>query len=270
MDTKAVPIRRYIALILASVVFLFPLLLAILASLKTPAEMLQPLSLPSSIYFANYMDAVPLLARPLLNSLLITAPAVVISVLIGALAAFPLATTRLPGDRVIFVLLLMGMFVPFQITQLPVFFTIRSLGLYDNIMGLWLVHAAYAIPFCTFFMRNYFATVPKSLWEAAQMDGCSPASYFVKVLLPASLSGLAALAIVQARYIWNDLLFALTLTNSDNASPVTLKLYGMIGMYESQEGLLMASTLLAAAPIVLAFLLFQNAFTRGLLGGVNK
>src|SRR5690606_3469502 len=117
----------------------------------------------------------------------------------------------------------------FQIVQIPLFIIIRSIGLYDSIAGMWLVHTAYSVPFCTFFMRNFFATVPRSMYEAALIDGCTKFGYFWRLLVPASLSGLAALAIIQSRYIWNDLLFAITLTLSDKARPATVVISGFVG-----------------------------------------
>src|SRR5690606_15609216 len=129
---------------------------------------------------------------------------------------------------------------------------------------------AYAVPFCTFFMRNFFASVPRSMYEAALIDGCSPARYFWKLLLPASTSGLAALAIIQSRAIWNDLLFAITLTSSDAARPVTVEISGFASSLQVEYGPLMAATLVSVLPVMAAYLLFQKSFVRGLLGGAGK
>jgi len=118
-------------------------------------------------------------------------------------------------------------------------------------------------------MRNYFMTVPRSMFEAAQLDGCGPAGYFFKILLPASVSGLAAIAIVQSRSAWNDLFFGLTLTSGQN-SPAPVTLYSMIGGLDVDDGPMMAATIVSIIPMMIAFLLFQKAFTRGLLGGTSK
>jgi glucose/mannose transport system permease protein len=262
--------RRHLALVLAALLFALPLLFALSASIKTPSEIYNALALPQSIYVGNYSEALTTLGRPLLNSVVITFPSVVLSVFVGCLAAFPLSMLPVKLGRPVYLFLLIGMFVPFQIAQIPVFFTIRALHLYDTVFALWIVHAAYGVPFCTFFMRNYFITVPRSLFEAAQIDGCGPAAYFFRILLPASITGLAALGIVQARGIWNDLLFALTLTHSNEAEPVTMQLYSMIGAHQTDPGLLMASTVITTIPVIVVFLSFQNAFTRGLLGGTGK
>ncbi len=257
-------------LIIAVVVFVAPLMVALLTSLKSPAEVTRVMSLPSTPYFENYAIAYERMGRSLLNSILITVPSVVLSLLVGSIAGYPLAHMRGAGGRGVYLFLLTGMLVPFQIVQIPLFFLIRSIGLYDTIPGMWLVHTAYAVPFCTFFMRNFFASVPRSMYEAAMIDGCTPTGYFWRLLLPASTSGLAALAIIQSRSIWNDLLFAITLTTSDAARPVTVSISGFASSLQVEYGPLMAATLISLLPVMLAYLLFQKSFVRGLLGGAGK
>jgi ABC-type glycerol-3-phosphate transport system permease component len=261
---------RYLAATLLALLFLTPLIFAVIAAFKSPAELVDPLSLPHALYLRNFVTGWQEIGGSLLNSISITFPAVSLSVLIGCMAAYPLSMMPVKNSRFIYLFLLTGMFVPFQIVQIPIFFLMRALGLYNNIVGLWLVHAAYGVPICTFFMRNFFSTVPRSIYEAAQLDGCGPAEYFFKILLPASVSGIAALTIVQSRSIWNDLLFAMTLTNDDSTMPVTAKLNGFVSATQVDYGSLMASALISILPMLLIFLCFQKAFVRGLLGGSSK
>ncbi|TCV97941.1 carbohydrate ABC transporter permease [Biostraticola tofi] len=270
LAVKPLRLLRYSAATLLALLFVLPLLLALSASLKTPAELVNTLTLPTSWYSGNFSTGWQQIGVSLLNSIEITVPAVILSVLIGCIAAFPLSMLPVKSSRWIYLFLLSGMFVPYQIVQIPVFFIMHQLGLYNHISGLWLVHVAYGVPVCTFFMRNFFATVPRAIFEAAQLDGCRPTGYFFKILLPASLSGIAALTIVQSRSIWNDLLFAMTLTNSDSTMPVTAKLNGFISAVQVDYGALMASTLISVLPMLLVFLCFQKAFVRGLLGGSSK
>ncbi|WP_108258193.1 carbohydrate ABC transporter permease [Mangrovicoccus ximenensis] len=263
-------VLRYGIAALACLVFFVPLLVTLNTSFKVPSELTDILSLPQTPTLENYRIAIREVGPSVINSLLITIPSVALSVLIGSMAAYPLSMMDPKKSRWIYFLLLSGMFVPFQIVQIPAFFVIRTLGLYDTIYGLWLVHVAYGVPICTFFMRNYFASVPRSMYEAAQVDGCGPAAYFFKILMPASITGIAALSIVQSRSVWNDLLFAMTLTSSDAAMPVTAKLNGFVGAIQVQHGPLMASAVLTVLPMLVAFLMFQKAFVRGLLGGSSK
>ncbi|MBV9539012.1 MAG: carbohydrate ABC transporter permease [Acidisphaera sp.] len=261
--------RQSLAVLLA-LIYLAPLAVAAVSSIKSPAELQHVLSLPTHLYTRNYVAGWDRIGRGIANSVMLTAPAVVLSLLVGACAAFPLSHVRIPGGRYIYLVLLAGMLVPSQVVQIPLFLIVRSLGLYNTIPGLALVHVAYSVPFCTFFLRNFFAGIPRSLFEAAQIDGCGPARYFVRILLPASASGLAALAIVQSRAIWNDLFFGLTITGSPTTSPAPVALYTLIGGMEVDEGPIMAATIISILPMMIAFLLFQKAFTRGLLGGTGK
>ncbi len=261
---------RYAALVALAALFLLPLVVVVNASLKTPADIMNVLSPPTALSWRNWATAWGRIGPGVWNSVRITAPAVVLSVLVGAMAAYPLSRTKLPGDRVIFLFLLAGMLVPHQIVQIPLFLMMRALGLYNTIPGLWLVHMAYGIPFCTFFLRNYFTTIPTSMFEAAQIDGCGIASLFWRILLPASTSGIAALCIIQSRSVWNDLFFGLTLTNSASTQPTPVALYTLIGGMEVDEGALMAATVISILPVMVTFLAFQKAFTRGLLGGSGK
>lgn len=270
LAVKPLRLLRYGAATLLALLFVLPLLLAVSAALKTPAELVNVLTAPTSWYGGNFATGWRQIGVSLFNSIEITVPAVLLSVLIGCAAAFPLSMLPVKSSRWIYLFLLSGMFVPYQIVQIPVFFMMRQLGLYNHIAGLWLVHVAYGVPVCTFFMRNFFATVPRSIFEAAQLDGCGPTGYFFKILLPASLSGIAALTIVQSRSIWNDLLFAMTLTNNESTMPVTAKLNGFVSAIQVDYGALMASALISVLPILLVFLCFQKAFVRGLLGGSTK
>lgn len=263
-------IVRYAILIVFAFLYLAPLLLVLSASLKTPQELQTVLSLPSGLDFTNYVEGWRRIGPSIINSIYITIPAVALSILVGAMAAYPLSHVRIPGGKVIFLLLLAGMLVPHQVVQIPLFLMMRALGLYNTIPGMWLVHVAYGVPFCTFFLRNFFSTIPKSMFEAAQIDGCGAFGYFFKILLPASISGISALAIVQSRAVWNDLFFGLTLTNSAHTQPMPVALYGLIGGMEVEEGPLMAATIISMLPVMIAFLIFQKSFTRGLLGGADK
>lgn len=261
---------RHLLALLVGLVMAVPILVAINTSLKTPGEVLDVLSLPAAPILDNYAEAWRRLSATFANSLMITVPGVVLSVFVGALAAYPLSQIRGRLGLVIYLFLLTGMLVPYQIVQIPLFSLMRNLGLYNTIPGMWLVHVAYGVPICTFFMRNFFASVPRSMFEAALLDGCGHGQFFFKVLLPASGSGLAALSVIQSRAIWNDLLFAMTLTNNDSARPVTVALNALTSGLQVQHGTLMAATIITIGPILLAYMLFQRAFVAGVLGGSSK
>jgi len=270
MITSNVKWTRGPSAVVIAALFMTPIVVAINTSLKAPAEVLDVFSLPAVPYLTNYVQAWHQIGRTFFNSLMITVPGVALSVFLGAVAGFPLSQIKGRVGFIVYLFLLTGMLVPYQIVQIPLFSLMRNLGFHNTIPGMWLVHAAYGVPICTFFMRNFFASVPRSMFEAALIDGCGIATYFFKVLLPASTSGLAALSIIQSRAIWNDLLFAMTLTNNDNARPVTVALNALTSGLQVQHGVLMAATLISVLPVVISYLLFQKAFVAGVLGGSSK
>jgi len=265
-----VRILLYTILTLLAVLFAVPLVVMVVTSIKTPAEVVNVFAWPQEIYWANYIKAFEIIGRGLLNSMFITVPSVVISAFVGSLGAYPLSQFRFKGDYAVYMFLLAGLFIPIQIVMIPLFQIMRSLKLYDSFVGMWLVHTVYGIPICTFYLRNYFATIPRSLLEASLIDGCSIAGYYFRILIPLAKPGFAAVIILQARAIWNDLLFGLTLTRSDFVRPVTVELATFVGQTDVQYGQLMAATLLSILPTIIVFLIFRRQFIEGVLGGSVK
>ena len=260
----------YIVLCLLAIITLIPFAVMVLTSVKAPQELIDVLSIPSKLYWSNFRNGLSLISRGLVNSALITFPAVAISIIVGSFAAYPLSQFRFKGDFLVYMLLLSGLFIPYQIVLIPMFQFLRTISLYDTIPGLWLVHIAYGIPMCTFFLRNFFAIIPISLMEASLIDGCSIAGYYRRVLMPIAKPGLAALFILQFQSIWNDLLFGLAFSHGETVRPITVNLASFVGATDVQYGPLMASTIVAILPMILVFLLFQREFIVGMLGGSVK
>ena len=260
----------YSVLVVLSVLFLVPLVVMLFTSIKAPDEIVNIFSIPQEIYWENYSQAFGRIGRGLYNSLLITVPSTLISVFVGSLGAYPLSQFRFRGDNFIYMILLAGLFVPFQIVLIPLFQIIRLFGLYDTYVGMWLVHTAYGIPICTFYLRNFFATIPRSLLEASLIDGCSLIGYYFQILLPLAKPGFAAVIILQARSIWNDLLFGLTLTRSDFVRPVAVELATFVSQTDVRYGQLMAATLISILPMIIVFAIFRKEFIQGILSGAIK
>ena len=205
------------------------------------------------------------------NSVLITVPAVCGALLLASLAGFALAKFRLPGKLWLLGVFVSGNFVPFQILIIPVRQTMLSLGLYDQIAGLILFHIAFQVGFCTLFLRNFMQTVPDALLEAARLEGANEWRVYWSVVLPLMRPALAALAVLEFTFIWNDYFWALVLTQSETAQPVTLGLQSLHGYWVASWHLLSAGALLAALPPVLLFFAMQRHFIAGLsLGAVKQ
>jgi glucose/mannose transport system permease protein len=263
---------EYIPLAFLTIIFLMPLYVMLVTGFKSFAEVdLQTMwSLPKyGISFDNFIEAYTKLAPNFWNSIRMVVPAAIISAIVGSLNGYVLAKWKFKGSDIIFPLILFGMFIPYQSILIPLVETMRRLNLYGGIAGLALVHIIYGIPITTLTFRNYYATIPKELLEAARMDGAGILRIYFSVLLPISLPVFVVVLIWQFTSAWNDFLFAVILTAPSNW-PVTVALNNMAGSQIIAWNVQMAGSLLAALPTLLVYILLGNYFMRGLMAGALK
>ncbi|EKD69531.1 MAG: hypothetical protein ACD_47C00085G0002 [uncultured bacterium] len=226
-----------------------------------------------SFTFDNYKSVIlhKGIGTAFVNSLIITGPAVLLTVLLSAMAAFPLAFLKINGSRIIILTIVALQAVPIQITLIPVLKMLNSLGLGGSFPAVWLAHTAYGIPFSVYLLRNFFISVPFSLIEAAMIDGANRAHIFFKIVLPLSLPAIASLAIFQFLWVWNDLLVALAyLGGSENVAPLTVKMASMKGSLESGWHIMAASAFISMVLPLAIFLFFQRYFISGITAGAVK
>lgn len=210
------------------------------------------------------------LAPNLVNSVIMVIPATVISAALGSLNGYIFARWQFPGANTIFTLALFGMFIPYQSVLIPLVQTLRAIGLYGTIPGLILTHVVYGIPITTLIFRNYYATVPKELVEAARIDGAGLLGVYRRIMLPLSLPGFAVVLIWQFTSIWNDFLFAVTVAQNPAVQPATVALNNLAGSFIVEWNVQMAGALLAALPTLLVYIFLGRYFMRGLLAGSLK
>jgi multiple sugar transport system permease protein len=204
------------------------------------------------------------------NTFLIATPSVLGCMFVASLSAFALAFYRFRFSRAVLMLFVGGMLIPFQMLLIPVYRLSTHFGLYNTLAGVILFHVGFQIGFCTFFLRNFMVTIPYSLFESARMDGASHLAIYRKIVLPLSLPAMAALAILEFTWIWNDYLWGLVLLQSDHLKTVTLGLANMQGQYVTQYNVMAAGSLLAAAIPIGVFLIFNRFFIEGLTVGAVK
>jgi len=259
---------KYLVLIVVCAFFLLPFLLSLNTAFKPADEVSNVTALPSRLYLGNFAAGFQAIARSMLNSFLIVTPGSLLGILLGAFAAYPLAQLRFKGDTVVYFIMLAGMYIPFSTILIPLFLIIRNIGLYDTYVGLWLVYTAIATPYMTLILRNFFATIPEELREAATLDGCGLIKYFWRILLPVSQTALAACFILNFRSFWNEFILALTLTRSHEFRPVTVALQYFVNQSSDRVewGPLMGAVVFAIAPTIIVFLLFKKQFVRGFVG----
>ena len=205
-----------------------------------------------------------------LNSLVITIPTVLGTLLLSSLAGYSLAKHRFRGNFLIFALFIAGNFVPAQILMIPVRNLTLNLGVYDTKLALILFHTSFQIGFCTFFLRGFIKELPHELIESARIEGASEFRVYWNIILPLVLPALAALAVLEFTFIWNDYFWALVLVQGDEARPVTLGIQALRGRWTASWHLISACSIVAALPPVVLFFMLQKHFITGLTLGAIK
>ena len=161
--------------------------------------------------------------------------------------------------------------VPLQMTLIPILRAYNNIGLGGTLPGIWFAHAGYGLPFAIYLLRNFFAALPKDLFEAAAIDGASPAGAFFRLVLPMSVPALASLGIFQFLWVWNDLLVALIyLGGAGGVTPLTLKLSSLVGSYGQEWHVLTAAAFVTMVVPLIVFFALQRYFVRGILAGAVK
>lgn len=273
MKRKRGPARglTYLLLLAALLFFLLPVYLVVVTALKEPAAITLDATwrLPEVWHWASFVQAWNAFLPKLRNSLVLTVVASIVSAMMGSLNGYVLSKWPFPGSRVLFSLMLFGMFIPYQSVLIPLFTVVRSIGLYGTIWGLVLVHVVYGLPITTLIFRNYYVEVPEALVEATRIDGAGFWGIYRWVIFPLSVPGFVVVIIWQFTQIWNEFLFAVTLSRPAS-QPITVALAQLAGGEAVRWNLPMAGALLAAVPTVTVYILFGRYFIRGLLAGSVK
>jgi ABC-type glycerol-3-phosphate transport system permease component len=264
----------YGLLTLLLVVYSLPSVGVVLTSLKSNAEIAREgvWNLPDSVSFRNFRDAWEEghAGKYIVNSLKVTIPATFVSILLGILTGYTLSKLAFRGSDFLFIFLVAGLFIPPQVVMIPLFRMFNSAGLYDTLWPMIVVHIGFGIPICTLVMKNFFATIPTAIREAAIIDGANELLVLVRVMMPLSLPSLAVLATLQFTWIWNDFLWPVIFTRSDSARTVMFGLASLRGQYSVAYGTQSAMAVFASIPTLLIFIFFQKYFIRGLTLGSVK
>ncbi|MFC3182009.1 carbohydrate ABC transporter permease [Cypionkella sinensis] len=263
-----------IALPIALVIWLFPLIGVAVTSLRPASDLAAGnyFGVPSSIAFENY--AAVFRDSPIgwyiLNSFKVTIPTVIGAVGLSCLTGFALAVYGFRANLWVFFAFVAGNFIPFQILMVPVRDLTLKAGLYDSTLGLVLFHVAFQTGFCTLFMRNFIKGMPFALIESARVEGVSEWQIFRHIVLPLMRPAIAALSVLVFTFVWNDYFWATVLVQGQHAMPVTAGLYALNGQWVAAWHLVSAGSIVAALPPVLMFFLMQRHFIAGLTLGATK
>jgi glucose/mannose transport system permease protein len=261
----------YTLLGLATLFFLLPVYLVVITALKEPVDiqLSSTWALPDPWHWQSFSVAWTAFAPRLRNSLILAVSATVGSALMGSLNGYVLSKWRFPGADIVFPLMLFGMFIPYQSILIPLFQFLRNVGLYGGLPGLILTHIVYGLPITTLIFRNFYAEIPDEMLDAAKMDGAGFFGIYRRIIFPLSVSGFVVVVIWQFTQIWNEFLFAVTLTRQ-SSQPITVALAQLAGGQAVNWNLPMAGSILAALPTLLIYMVLGRYFIRGLLAGSVK
>lgn len=272
----------YTLLILFAVYYLLPLYVMLVNSLKPLDEIREGnmLALPhvwtlapwGSAWSTAQIGVQPTGLKPyFLNSIVMVVPAVAISTLLGALNGYVLTKWRFPGHNIVFGLMLLACFIPFQIVLIPSARILGLLNISGTITGLVLIHTVYGLGFTTLFFRNYYEAFPTELIRAAQIDGASFFQIFRRILLPSSGPIIVVTVIWQFTNIWNDFLFGSSFAGF-NSIPMTVALNNLVNSSTGvkEYNVHFAGAILAALPTLVVYIVSGRYFVRGLMAGAVK
>lgn len=280
-DQRKVP-SALLALVLGAYALwvLFPMVWVAYSSLKPDAEIFRhTFALPRlhDLRFDNYAHAwrEARFGEYFLNSVFVTTSAVVLIVLLGAMAAYALTRFYHPASRTLFWLFLAGLMIPAQLSVVPLFFELRALGLLNSRLGLILVYTANGLPFAIFILAGFFRSLPRGLYEAAVIDGCTEFSAFWRVLLPLARPGLVTVAIFQFIGVWKEYFFAFMLVGGDPSGtahtlPLGLANLSITAEFRTDYGMLFAGIVLVTVPILITYVLLQRHIVKGVAAGALK
>ena len=272
----------YGLLIVAAVYFLLPFLVMVLTSLKSMDDIRAGslISLPTEVTFEAWREAWSSACIGVecegvkgyfFNSIKMVIPAVFISTAFGAVNGYVFSKWRFKGSEVIFSMLLIGCFIPFQVILLPMARTLGQFGLAQSLTGLILVHIVYGLAFTTLFFRNFYVNIPDDLVRAARIDGAGFFRIFWRIILPLSIPIIVVTVIWQTTQIWNDFLFGVVFTGGDT-QPVTVALNNLVNTSTGVKkyNVDMAGAIIAGAPTLLVYIVAGKYFLRGLTAGAVK
>ena len=275
-------IMLYGSLIFFAIYYLVPLYVMIVTSLKGMPEVRlgNIFSPPVEITFEPWVKAWATactglncdgLSRGFWNSVRITVPSTLISILIASVNGYALANWRFKGAELFFTILIIGAFIPYQVMIYPIVIVLREMGIYGTLTGLVLVHTIFGMPILTLLFRNYFTSLPEELFKAARIDGAGFWQIYLRIMLPMSLPIFVVAMILQITGIWNDFLFGVVFTRPEYY-PMTVQLNNIVNSVQGvkEYNVNMAATLLTGAVPLIVYFISGRLFVRGIAAGAVK
>ncbi|WP_432666800.1 carbohydrate ABC transporter permease [Wukongibacter baidiensis] len=266
-------ILRNIFLAVVILISIVPFLWVLISSFKTNSEILESaLSLPKSWTFDGYINAFKLspLHKFYINSIIVSLSSTALNVFIVGMSAYVLARFQFRFSKTINLILSLSLLLPMTSLIHPVYMTIKRMGLYDTKAGLILVYTALGLPTTLYILKSYFLSIPRSIEEAAYIDGAGFFKTYLKIMIPIAKPGFATAAVLQFLLSWNEFLYALILTNSQNNRTIPVALSYFTSQFSFNYTALFAAIVMVSIPSIIIFVILQEHVVDSLAAGSTK
>jgi raffinose/stachyose/melibiose transport system permease protein len=264
---------RYLICIVVAILMVFPILVAFLGAFKTNAELnTTPFSWPTVWHWGNITSVLSqgVFWQAIVNSLIVTFSTVALLLIVACPASFVFARMVFRGREVAFNIILLGLLLPFAMVILPLYITLRSLGLLNTLWAVILPQAAFALPTTILILRNFFRAIPGELEDATYIDGGTHIDFFWRVLLPLARPALAVIVLLNAVYSWNNFLLPLIVLNDSSLWTVPLGIMQFQGEHATDWASVMAYVSLMMIPALIFYLFAERHLIAGLTAGAVK
>jgi raffinose/stachyose/melibiose transport system permease protein len=272
-------VRRYgprtlaleLGMVAVALMFAFPLYVLVNLSVRDPGSTASPVTPTASPTFRNYTEAWEKagLGGAIVNSTVVTVASVLVLVVVSSLAAYALARATASWSRVTFLVVMAGLLLPFQLALIPLYQTVRDLGLLGSVWSLVLFYAGLQVPFSTFLYTGFIRALARDYEEAALIDGCGPLQAFWRVVFPLLRPITGTVVILNAVFIWNDFLTPLLYLSGSDQQTIPVAIFGFVGQYVSQWQLVFAGLVIGLVPVLLVYFLMQRHIIKGFAGGLK-
>ena len=271
--TKVISALIYALLVILALIYLVPLLWVVVTSLKDDATlMISPWALPERPMIENYTFAWTMgnLGRATLNSFIVCTITLVLSMLFGAMAAYAIAILRWKLSKLTLTYFLIGMMIPVHCVLIPLFVQFSSVKLSNTLIGIIIPYITFSLPITIYILVGFFEGIPKELFEAACIDGCSVYKMFGSVALPLGKTGFMVTGLMSFVSNWNELLLAMVFISKETKKTLPVSLTKFVGPYNTNYCQMFAAIVLAIIPTVIVYCCFANQIVDGLTAGAVK
>jgi raffinose/stachyose/melibiose transport system permease protein len=257
---------------LFALVIIYPILWLGLSGLKSNADFfLNTWKLPEEWLWSNYRAAWDAgIGQFFLNSVFITVVSVVTVLLLGSMAAYGLSRFQFKGQNILLLIILSGLMLAPQVSLIPLYKLLQAVGLYNTYWALILPYVAFQLPFSIFLMRSYFLSISNELEEAAIIDGCNTWQVYLHIIVPMGKPIIASCALLAGMNVWNEFMFALVFVEDSALRTIPVGLMNLRSQLNTNFGIQLAGLAISALPMIIAYIVFQKQFVRGLSAGSVK